>query len=404
MAANPAPYPVSQRPYTSPHKTVSSPEFTNPSRYTAPVLSPPYSPQRTNSSLPPANSAPTVHEDYVNYHNTNEQPHSFPTTEQHHSNPSSSKAYSSLDLSHRTSQSPHHMSVNTRASSSTGHSFDSNQHSPYHSRSFDSHSSSSGSGHRSGSSQQSLSGGRSKEPPQKRPFESSQIPSSEASRGPSSSRYQDPGSTSVSYASTSHTRTSVPPASVTHASYSPTSSPKSSSSGSRTSVPRASDSHSSHSHTLFQSSPSNPSKRRNLESHSTGPNVLPSPIPQPPSDKHYSGATLENARYSLGGPPTSDHPNEDRHFALEGPKYKVFGVFDGHDGPRAAGFASNYMMELFDTPSWKNIVTQPDHDIITEALGEFFLATDRDFFRSIRVYINEKEALQRVIPQVCHRL
>lgn len=113
-----------------------------------------------------------------------------------------------------------------------------------------------------------------------------------------------------------------------------------------------------------------------------------------------SQATLENARYSLDKAPMADHPNEDRYFSLAGPNYKVFGVFDGHDGSRAAGFASNYMMQLFDTPSWTNISRQGNPRIVEEALGEFFRATEKDFFRSIQGHINEKEALQSRIPPV----
>lgn len=114
-----------------------------------------------------------------------------------------------------------------------------------------------------------------------------------------------------------------------------------------------------------------------------------------------SQATLENARYSLQLAPLADHTNEDRHFALEGPNYKVFGVFDGHDGPRAAGFASNYMMQLFDTTSWISVVKNGNSSIIHEALVEFFRATEKDFFKSIQRYIDEKEITQRRIPSVC---
>ena len=124
------------------------------------------------------------------------------------------------------------------------------------------------------------------------------------------------------------------------------------------------------------------------------------PIPQPPSSKCFSQATLENQRYSLEGMPTSDHPNEDRHFSLDCPGYKAFGVFDGHDGPRAAGFASNYILQLFDTVSWMKLVKSNDSNIVCEALKEFFVVTDKDFFKGMERYINEKESIQRRIPQV----
>lgn len=109
-----------------------------------------------------------------------------------------------------------------------------------------------------------------------------------------------------------------------------------------------------------------------------------------------SVSSLPNARYQLDEIPTSDHPNEDRHFSLDGGNYQALGVFDGHDGPRAAGFASNYMMELFNSSSWKRI-----HDSdVPIALREFFTAADRDFFQSIKSSIDEKERIQAMIPPV----
>lgn len=110
-----------------------------------------------------------------------------------------------------------------------------------------------------------------------------------------------------------------------------------------------------------------------------------------------SVASLENARYHLDGIPTSDHPNEDRHFAIEGNNFCTFGVFDGHDGPKAAGFASNYILEVFNSPSWQRIEARD----IPLALEEFFKTTDKEFFRSIKSSIDEKEALQSMIPPVC---
>lgn len=110
-----------------------------------------------------------------------------------------------------------------------------------------------------------------------------------------------------------------------------------------------------------------------------------------------SVASLENARYHLDGIPSSDHPNEDRHFAVEGDNFCTFGVFDGHDGPKAAGFASNYILEVFNSPSWQRIEAKD----IPLALEEFFKTTDKEFFRSIKSSIDEKERLQSMIPPVC---
>lgn len=113
--------------------------------------------------------------------------------------------------------------------------------------------------------------------------------------------------------------------------------------------------------------------------------------------KNCSVSSLTNARYHLDAIPMSDHPNEDRHFSLDGGTYQVFGVFDGHDGPRAAGFASNYMMELFNSSSWKRI----HNSDVPIALREFFTAADKDFFLSIKSSTDEKERLQAMIPPVC---
>ena len=117
----------------------------------------------------------------------------------------------------------------------------------------------------------------------------------------------------------------------------------------------------------------------------------------------HSEATLENERYSLDELHRPDHHNEDRSFVVRERDYRVFAVFDGHDGQRAAGFASNYMYQLFQTTSWSSVVAKASSNLLCEALGEFFKATDKDFFQSIQEFVEEKESLQRSIPQVCVR-
>lgn len=124
-------------------------------------------------------------------------------------------------------------------------------------------------------------------------------------------------------------------------------------------------------------------------------------IPKSPSHQHCSQASLENARYSLSGIPTSDHSNEDRYFALEGTGFKAFCVCDGHNGARASGFASNYLMKMFYQEFWRNVVSNPNRDrIVCEALQAFFTDTEKEFFKSIERFIEEKESLQAKIPQV----
>ena len=110
-------------------------------------------------------------------------------------------------------------------------------------------------------------------------------------------------------------------------------------------------------------------------------------------------STLENARYSLEEGSKPDHPNEDRYFALETRTFKAFAVFDGHDGERAVGLASSYMRELFYNVSWERAVAKGG-EVVPQALEEFFKATDREFFKSIRQYITELQSLKAIIPPV----
>ena len=153
-------------------------------------------------------------------------------------------------------------------------------------------------------------------------------------------------------------------------------------------------------HSLQPSSSHLPSLSNEKSHHSlpTDPqNVIP------PQQSASSVATLENARYIKNDIPRPEHPNEDRHFFLEDEYFKVFGVFDGHDGPRAAGFASNYFIEYFNTDSWKSLVSLPpqiQREQIPMALREFFKAAEKEFFSSIRSSIEERNQLQRTIPAV----
>ena len=116
-----------------------------------------------------------------------------------------------------------------------------------------------------------------------------------------------------------------------------------------------------------------------------------------------STSTLENARYSLESGSKPDHPNEDRYFASETRTFKAFAVFDGHDGERAVGFASSYLRELFYNPSWERAVASGG-EIVPKALEEFFKATDREFFKSIRSVIDEVQTLKAAIPPVSVKL
>ena len=141
-----------------------------------------------------------------------------------------------------------------------------------------------------------------------------------------------------------------------------------------------------------------------------GPTSLPAAsnahhtaLTEPFQPSETSVASLENARYRLGEVPHSEHPNEDRHFTLVDGHCRVFGVFDGHDGPRAAGFASNFFIQYFSSDSWKAVTSLPARDQrkqIPMALREFFRAAEQEFFHSIRHPIEERKQLQRTIPSV----
>lgn len=112
-----------------------------------------------------------------------------------------------------------------------------------------------------------------------------------------------------------------------------------------------------------------------------------------------STSTLENARYSLESGSKPDHQNEDRYFAMETRTFKAFAVFDGHDGERAVGFASSYLRQLFYNTSWERAVANGG-EIVPKALEEFFKATDKEFFKSIRNVIDEVQTLKAAIPPV----
>lgn len=53
--------------------------------------------------------------------------------------------------------------------------------------------------------------------------------------------------------------------------------------------------------------------------------------------------------------------------------------------------------------SWNSVVDQSNPRIVMEMLGEIFKDTEKDFFQSIQHHIDEKESLQRIIPQVSFR-
>ena len=126
----------------------------------------------------------------------------------------------------------------------------------------------------------------------------------------------------------------------------------------------------------------------------------PAPRAAPTIKGVCSSASVENARYRLNQSPMADHNNEDRHFTIEKGDFKVFGVFDGHDGSRAVEFAVRHMTDFFTLPSWEKVVKDESCEMIATSLWEFFKTTEIDFFKSISHQIDFKQAISACIPKV----
>ena len=113
--------------------------------------------------------------------------------------------------------------------------------------------------------------------------------------------------------------------------------------------------------------------------------------------------SLQNERYKLDASSLREHENEDEFLIYSNNKSLCMCVFDGHDGSRAAKFAHKYIKgNIFDTKSWKNLLDFNDHREIESALAEFIKVTDKDFFKNIKIYIDEKLYLQSQIPRVSY--
>ena len=113
--------------------------------------------------------------------------------------------------------------------------------------------------------------------------------------------------------------------------------------------------------------------------------------------------SLHNERYQLDQPSLIEHENEDEFLIYSNNKSLCMCVFDGHDGSRAVKFALKYIKgNIFDTKSWKSLLEVNDHKEIESALAEFINVTDNDFFKSIKIYIDEKLHLQSQIPRVSY--
>lgn len=111
--------------------------------------------------------------------------------------------------------------------------------------------------------------------------------------------------------------------------------------------------------------------------------------------------SLQNERYKLDAPSFKDHENEDDFLIYANNKSLCMCVFDGHDGSRGVKFVQKYMKgNIFDTKSWMMLSEINNHEEIESALAEFIKVTDKDFFKNIKNFIDEKVFLQAQIPRV----
>ncbi|XP_064082455.1 TGF-beta-activated kinase 1 and MAP3K7-binding protein 1-like isoform X1 [Macrobrachium nipponense] len=114
---------------------------------------------------------------------------------------------------------------------------------------------------------------------------------------------------------------------------------------------------------------------------------------------HLSGVGMSaNQMYREDGTPCSEHEFEDRsiHFCLdrENNTY-LYGVFDGHDGARAAYFASQRMpAEL----SFEQLTGKTTEEDVKEVFREAFLSVENAFLESIDPKIAERTQLLDKIP------
>lgn len=105
-----------------------------------------------------------------------------------------------------------------------------------------------------------------------------------------------------------------------------------------------------------------------------------------------------NQMYREDGTPCSEHEYEDRsiHFCLDQQNGTyLYGVFDGHDGAKAAYFASQRMpAEL----SFEQLTGKTTEEEVKEVFREAFMAVENAFLESIDPKIAERTQLLDKIP------
>ncbi|ROT67702.1 TGF-beta-activated kinase 1 and MAP3K7-binding protein 1 [Penaeus vannamei] len=105
-----------------------------------------------------------------------------------------------------------------------------------------------------------------------------------------------------------------------------------------------------------------------------------------------------NQMYREDGTPCSEHEYEDRsiHFCLDRENHTyLYGVFDGHDGAKAAYFATQRMpAEL----SFEQLTGKTTEEEVKEVFREAFLSVENAFLESIDPRIAERTQLLDKIP------
>ena len=147
---------------------------------------------------------------------------------------------------------------------------------------------------------------------------------------------------------------------------------------------------------------SNPASEGNIETKQANIGSVDTPVgtPKVPLRNVISTHSIENSRYSFGKPHRSDHPNDDTYFHHVGANFKVFAVFDGHDGSNASIFACKHMKEFFETRFDQKILNGD----VSKVLESFFEETERMFFGSMREPLDRKISIALQLKVYSYKL
>ena len=104
--------------------------------------------------------------------------------------------------------------------------------------------------------------------------------------------------------------------------------------------------------------------------------------------------SIENSRYTANGRANRDHSNEDRCFVgVDDRSFKIFGVFDGHDGSNASDLACDYTQSRFKRRFQRDY--EKSVHLVEKILEDLFTNTEEVFFKNIQHFIKEKKRITR---------